>query len=300
MVRRLSSALRQPKGVHMAFYRTALAIAGAAVAFGSAHGVSAADLGGSVKDQPYAYAAPSGPAGWYITGYGAWASYDVDGISIVDQALTGLPVTDFTSPTSGIDNGWSVGGGIGKYLGRGFRGDLTLEYRTSTDVSGTVGAPCCTEISTATEFDGVVGLANLYYDFNRGGRFVPYIGAGIGFAHLETKAGTVACTVGCAGGFGDADYAGSSTTNFAVAAMAGLSWRLHGGGTSYMSSGGMKDEPVEVSNGRALYLDVGYRFLYLGDVDGGTAVQTSGNELKVEWDDLRAHEVRVGLRYDLN
>ena len=36
------------------------------------------------------------------------------------------------------------------------------------------------------DFSSTVVLANLYYDFNRGGRFIPYIGGGIGFAHNET------------------------------------------------------------------------------------------------------------------
>lgn len=282
----------------MSSMRSVIAMAGAFMALGTAPGAQAADLYGGMKDEPYVHQAPAGPSGWYITGYGAWASYDVDDVSVTDLALTGLPVTAFTDATSDIDSGWAFGGGVGRYFGRGFRGDLTLEYRTSTDVSGSVGASCCTEISTQTELDGVVGLANLYYDFNRGGRFVPYIGGGIGFAHLETDGGTVSCTVGCAGLFGDADYGGSSTTNFAAAAMAGLTWQIRSGGTQYM--GGIKDEPVAVSTGRALYLDVGYRFLYLGDVEAGNAVQTSGNELEVGWDSLMSHEVRVGLRYDLN
>ena len=49
--------------------------------------------------------------------------------------------------------------------------------------------------------------------------------------------------------------------------MAGVSWRIRGGETTYV--GGLKDEPVAVSGGHALYLDVGYRFLYLGDVKTG-------------------------------
>ena len=57
---------------------------------------------------------------------------------------------------------------------------------------------------------------------------------------------------------------------------------------------------MAVSSGRALYLDVGYRFLYLGDFDSENAVQSNGNQIDLEWNDLTANEVRVGLRYDLN
>lgn len=266
----------------------------------------AADLyGGGMKDEPYVHQS-AGPSGWYVTGYGAWAFYNIDDVSMTDlNNGTGpvRPTTVFTSTGSEADDGWAFGGGVGKYFGRGFRGDLTLEYRGSTDVSGTVSASCCSEIATETEVDGIVGLANLYYYFNRGGRFVPYIGGGIGFAHLETSGGTISCVTPiapstCGTGFGDATYGGSSTTNFAVAGMAGVSMKLRGGDTQY--TGGMKDEPVAVSSGRAMYLDVGYRFMYLGDIDGITAVQADSNQIEVGWDSLMAHEIRAGLRFDLN
>lgn len=293
----------------MAFKR-ALLILGAAFVIGNASGASAADLGtyeGSIKDAPYI--AQSAAPSWYARVDGSWAFYDVDDVSLLDHdngtPPAGTP-TVFSNLGSDVDDGWSIGGGIGRKFGNGFRGDLTLEYRGSTDLNGSASASCCDLLETDTQFDGIVGLANLYYDFNRGGRFVPYIGAGLGFAHLKTDGGTLACSVAAAPAtsctvpttaFGDADYGASSTTNFAVAAMAGLSLKLAGGDTQYV--GGMKDATV-VSSGRALYLDVGYRFLYLGDFETQSAVQSNGNHIDVEWNDLTAHEVRVGLRYDLH
>lgn len=290
----------------MAFNR-ALLVIGAAFVVGSVSGASAADLGnyggGSIKDAPYQVAAPS--AGWYFRIDGGYAAYDADSVSIVDQNTIGAPAaTVFSNFGGDVGDGWSVGGGIGRYFGNGFRGDLTLEYRGSTDLRGSASAdPCCELVETQTEFDGVVGLANLYYDFNRGGRFIPYIGAGIGFAHLKTDGGTLSCSVpnatySCATDFGDAEYGSSSKTNFAVAAMAGVSIKLRGGEPAYVTS--IKDAPVEVSSGRALYLDAGYRFLYLGDFETHNAYQSNTNQIDVEWNDLTAHEVRVGLRYELN
>lgn len=276
--------------------RVALAL-GATILAGSTLSASAADLyGGGLKDGSYVQDVPSGPSGWYLRADGAWASYSVDDIGLLDMGLINAPST-FINNRGSIDSGWSVGGGVGRYLGMGFRGDLTLEYRTSTQVSGSADA-CCA-LGTSTDVDGAVGLANLYYDFNRGARIVPYLGAGIGFAHLETKGGTLACTTACGANFGPATYGGESTTNFAVAAMAGFSWRIAGSEPVYYG-GGMKDGPVMAASGRALYLDVGYRYLYLGDVEGGTAVQANTNEIKLGWDSLQAHEVRAGLRYDLN
>lgn len=290
----------------MAFTR-ALILIGAALVLGNASGASAADLGnyggGSIKDAPYI--AQSAAPSWYARVDGAWAFYNVDDVSIIDQDTVGAPggPTVFSNFGSNVDNGWSVGGGIGRHFGNGFRGDLTLEYRGSTDLHGSAAASCCDLLETDTKFDGVVGLANLYYDFNRGGRFIPYIGAGVGFAHLETDGGVLSCSIAagggpCGGGFGDATYSGSSKTNFAAAAMAGVSMKLRGGEAQYVNS--IKDAPVEVSSGRALFLDVGYRFLYLGDFATLNAVQTNTNQIDVKWNDLTAHEVRVGLRYELN
>jgi opacity protein-like surface antigen len=80
--------------------------------------------------------------------------------------------------------------------------------------------------------------------------------------------------------------------------MAGVSWRIRGGETTYV--GGLKDEPVAVSNGHALYLDVGYRFLYLGDVKTGDITWNPGEVVDPEIKNITAHQIRVGLRYDLN
>lgn len=288
----------------MAFKR-ALILIGAAFVIGNASGASAADLGnyggGSIKDAPYQMAAPS--AAWYFRLDGGYAAYDVDDVSITDQNTIGAPAATVFSDLGGdVDDGWSVGGGIGKRFGN-WRIDATLEYRGETDLGGSASASCCDLLETETKFDGIVGLANLYYDFNRGGRIVPYIGAGIGFAHLKTEGGALSCSIAagggpCGGGFGDADYGSSSTTNFAVAGMAGLSIKLRGGEPQYVTS--IKDAPVEVSSGRALYLDAGYRFLYLGDFDTHNAFQSNTNQIDLEWNDLTAHEVRVGLRYELN
>jgi opacity protein-like surface antigen len=297
----------------MSASRSAL-LAGAAVLMATAGGVNAADLyGGGMKDGGYAvesYAPPAGPAGYYFRLDGGYAGYNVGDVSLHDQDLVGNGATVFSDNDGDAGGGWFIGGGFGKYLGRGFRGEVTLEYRGKTDIDGYSDASCC-EVEPETQFDGIVGLASLYYDFNRGGRFTPYIGAGIGFAHLRTNGGVFGCQAGGASGhypdchdggadvFGDATFDGQSTINFAAAAMAGFSMKIRGGEPTYIA-GGMKDEVVQVSGGRGVYLDVGYRFMYLGDVDGGTAFQENGNRIDVKWDDLTSHEVRAGLRFDLH
>jgi opacity protein-like surface antigen len=260
----------------------------AALILGGTQGALAADLygGGSFKDAPVMAPMPAASAGWYVRvagGYNLFSDPTID-------------VEGFNKTTNNsIDNSWSVGGGIGRYFGLGFRGDITVDHLFDAGVEGDINCGCGTYVGTAKfDFSSTVVLANLYYDFNRGGRFVPYIGAGIGFAHNETSSGVVDNSCFCI-----ATIEKGSSNQFAAAGMAGVSWRLRGGETTYV--GGLKDEPVAVNNGRALYLDVGYRFLYLGSVNTGDLVWASTNvgvDPKVK--NITAQEVRVGLRYDLN
>lgn len=255
----------------MAFKR-ALLILGAAFVIGNASGASAADLGtyeGSIKDAPYI--AQSAAPSWYARVDGSWAFYDVDDVSLLDHdngtPPAGTP-TVFSNLGSDVDDGWSIGGGIGRKFGNGFRGDLTLEYRGSTDLNGSASASCCDLLETDTQFDGIVGLANLYYDFNRGGFFNPYVGAGLGGVYHATSAGTTQT-----GG----TIASSSDWDVAGALMAGFTLAIH----------------------ERLSLDAGYRFLYLGETKAGGVSDGINFVRGPSVEDIHAHEFRVGLRYDI-
>ncbi|SFV27907.1 outer membrane protein [Hyphomicrobium facile] len=266
----------------MLFTRNVLVVS-AALVLGSALGASAADLGGtSLKDAPIMEAMPAASAGWYIRADGGYNWFTTPSVS-----FSGREVGNASQ-----DGAWSVGGGIGRYFGRGFRGDITVDHIfDSTSESSLYYSPGNLVGNSKFDLSSTVVLANLYYDFNRGGRFIPYIGAGIGYAHNSTSSGTFE-QCGCT-----TEFDGKSTNNFAAAAMAGVSWRIRGGQTTYVS--GMKDEPVAVSSGNALYLDFGYRFLYLGKAETASFdadTVTSTEKLK----DITAHQLRVGLRYDLN
>lgn len=253
----------------------------AALVLGSALAASAADLGGtSIKDAPVMEAMPAASPGWYTRVDGGYNWFMSPSVSFSGREVG----------NSSQDGAWSVGGGIGRYFGRGFRGDITVDHIfDSATESSLYYSPGNLLGNSKFDVSSTVVLANLYYDFNRGGRFVPYIGAGIGYAHNSTSSGTLEP--------GATEFGGKSTDNFAAAAMAGISWRIRSGGTTYV--GGMKDEPIAVSSSNALYLDFGYRFLYLGKAetasfDADTVTSTEKSK------DITAHQLRVGLRYDLN
>jgi opacity protein-like surface antigen len=257
---------------------------GAAFVLGSALSASAADLGGDLNDAPAMAPMPAPSAGWYLRADGGYNWFTTPGVE----------TQGYSAYDTKLDGSWSVGGGIGRYFGHGFRGDITVDYLFDSNVNSTF-CDCFGGASHGRfDFNSTVVLANLYYDFNRGGRIVPYIGAGIGFAHNETSNGSMSQDCGCTGRIG-----GDSSNSFAAAGMAGVSWRIRGGGTTYV--GGMKDEPIAYNTGHAIYLDFGYRFLYLGDVRTGD-ISIDGSDVAAgpKLKDVATHQFRVGLRYDLN
>jgi len=244
-------------------------IAGAVMLVASAAGASA-DYYGGMKDAPVPMMQP---ASWYVRGDYSYAWQDAGGLN---AAI--LPFDSFS-----VGDGWAVGGGIGHYFGRGVRGDVTYEWRGDTGVHGTG------TFGTDFNFRSQVILANLYYDFRPYERFTPYIGVGLGAAYHSTSGGAITACGVCS------TYDGGSNWSAAGALMAGFSLRIDRGGHIPVS---IKDQPMAAEPGR-LHLDVGYRFLYLGDVHTGgivgSAVPTPGPRL----DDLTAQEIRVGLRWDI-
>jgi len=243
---------------------------GAAIILGSISSVQAADLydggyRGSLKDAPVL----EGPASWYIRGDAAYATHD-------DPTMVEEGRFDLTNTS--IDDTWSLGAGIGYYFSPTLRGDLTYDYRFETDVSGT-------QNDGTASFPGKhkfglqshVFLANLYYDFNRQGRFSPYVGVGLGFAINDTQSAKLGSDCGCT-----AVIHGASNTDVAAAFMAGFSLKLRS----------------------RLYLDAGYRFLYLNEAHTGSITGTGAGGAGATVGDpsvqgIHAHEVRVGFRYDI-
>ena len=228
----------------------------------------AADLG-SLKDpivEP-AYVHHS-PARWYIRGDVGYAIHE--GPELVENLI------DTLAQTSWHDT-WTLGGGIGYYFSQNLRGDITIDHRFGSQVSGINTNPAAQFAGGARIFDlkSTVVLANLYYDFGDRKSFTPYVGVGVGFTRNTTETGTVADSCGCTG-----IIEGKSKTDLAVALMAGFSRELRAG----------------------FKVDAGYRFLYLGSADTGPITDPNGINTTVldpHVSHMIAHEIRVGLRYDL-
>ncbi len=278
----------------MTFKRSAFvcgAFAGAlAGAIGAVATADAADLGGykgSIKDGVPALVSQSA-ARFYVRADGSYAEYDTPAV-VQDQRF------DFLDRS--IEGHWSVGGGVGYYFNKHIRADVTFEHRFETDVKGT--APGAS-IGLNGNAPGKLGLEsqlvliNAYYDFDTRSRFTPYVGAGLGWVKHDLAAGSFSTDTH------RVDVAKGEGNDFAAALMAGVAINLTGRGAAAGSGEGSGDAA------RNFYLDIGYRFLYLGEVASGPATVTdivlgtppttiSPDPIVSE---IHAHEFRVGLRYD--
>lgn len=242
----------------MTIRRTALI--GLACLVGAAASANAADMYTGLGSMKDGGYAPAEMSRFYIRGDGGYAWHD-DPDMIEDST--------FVLENGSIDATWTAGGGIGVYFSESFRGDITADWRTDTGVhadntDAVVGGPRDFDISST------VVLANLYYDINTGHSIMPYVGVGLGWASHRTHEGFA--TVGVAPAIIEA----ATASDLAAAFMIGFA--------------------KDISTG--LKLDVGYRYLYMGDANTGEIVGGVGSGDPVI-EDITAHELRVGLRYDI-
>lgn len=262
----------------MRMFRFGLASAALAAA-ACFSGSASADglLRGSVKDAPVMVSSPGHCYFRADIGY-SW-SRDPDvrwTVTDPNQGPTQFQfVTDRVTDVS-IDNTWfgEIGAGCGSGV-RGIRGEVMLGYHGERKVDGTPGPwnpvttppspdPLHTSIRTTTL------MFNGYYDLGRWANVVPYVGAGVGFAHNEM--GEVSFT-------GNPALInrieGADKWSLAWSLMAGIGWQV-------------TDRAV---------LDFGYRYIDMGKAESGTIDTAGFTNPKVRVDDLAAHEFKVGLRY---
>ena len=186
----------------------------------------------------------------------------------------------------------TFGVGVGRYWSDRFRTDLTFDFvrNQSGVIAGSMtytnidGNSATAWLHDETKHESGVFLANAYYDFNDGTkrRFTPYIGAGVGFAvsyvDRHSRVAQEICNpCGLAPTVAwDEDKSDSTNVSFAAAAMVGFTYDL----------------------GHSAMLDVNYRFLHIGGSDVG--VNVFGSRSSVSIDDQNEHQIRAGLRFDLD
>jgi opacity protein-like surface antigen len=252
----------------------------AALVAGSA---SAADLGaprGSLKDtyqpMPEIVRGPAGPC-YFRADVGYALSRDPSISWAQTDPNTGNFLSDHVSTLS-MDNTAFGEAGVGCGSGsRGLRGELMLGYHGKRDMAGVPdnawfkpagqppeADPLHTSVSSYTM------MFNAYKDLGNFGGFTPYLGAGIGMAYNRLDdvyfTGNPALVN---------QIHGDNTLSFAWSVMAGVGYQV-------------SDRTI---------IDIGYRYLDMGDASSGNGDSGGNWNPRVNVDDIAAHEIKIGLRY---
>ncbi len=262
---------------------------------------------GSVKDYGSAAVPVPAPAPvpvyrpeWYFRadfGLGLTGGPDAEerGYYYADDAATGgrrIIPADWVNGDFETLATWGIG--VGRYWSSHFRTDLTAETRSQGKVkidardvyTARNGSRMDTRIDDESTLRGGLFLVNGYYDLPqakwRG--FTPYIGAGLGFAWTELKRnhGTIVneCSPACTRRETIREQEKQHEISFAAQVTTGMTYTF--------------SEYVE--------LDVNYRYLYLGgsDIQVGINSRSVGGTSIIEVDDIHEHQLRAGLRFNVN
>lgn len=259
----------------MNIYR-GIALSGVAL-MASTFAVQAADLyggyggRGSIKDDHAYVAAPTGCPTWYARIDGGYSSFD-------RPALSQAGIDDHV--WARVKDGGNLSGGIGRYFTCNIRGDVTVDHHFKSDITSFNPNPFAPNFGPMKfGYQSTAVMANFYYDFNMRSRFTPYVGFGLGAIHNEFGRGRGVVATGGAGAGNLTSVAAGDDWHAAGAFMTGFVFNIHD----------------------RLKLDTGYRFLYAGAGKTGQTADTvtggTGGVIHVE--NLHAHEIRVGLRYDI-
>lgn len=169
-----------------------------------------------------------------------------------------------------LDDTGVIGVGAGYRFNEWFRVDATIDYEWEAEMYGRLPcpAPCTAGSREAANLDAWTGLVNAYVDLGNYSGLSPYVGAGLGVSLLRTSDVTSSSP---------GTYYGEDTWNFAWALMAGVGYDVT----------------------EQLTLDLNYRYMNLGDARSNTDPAAPGPGV-IEWNDIAAHEIRVGMRYNFN
>lgn len=232
--------------------------------------------GANAADMPVYYEEPSF-GGWYIRGDIGITNQFSDDIDSPYLDVIASPIVEIHE--SEWDASWFIGAGVGYVFNDSFRADFTFEYRFQSDFSGLITADDGADpIDFTNEYDGekeeAVLLLNAYWDITTWNSITPYVGAGVGASWIKlSDFSDVDEALGSAGFSDDVE-----SWNFAWALYAGLSYAIN----------------------PQLSFDIGYRFLYLGEIETDDLVAADGDNdtyNPYNFDDIASHDIRIGLRY---
>lgn len=173
---------------------------------------------------------------------------------------------------AGVGCGWGGSRGVRVEAMFGYRGERKIDGEP-VFYAGVPGNPIppTTEDPLHTSIRTTTFMLNAYKDLGNFGGFTPYLGAGIGAAYHKLD-----------------DVYFTQNPN--------LTNRIHGDNDLAFAWSLMAGVGYQISD-RAT-LDVGYRYIDMGKISSQRSDTGGGVNPAVHFDDLTAHEVKVGLRYN--
>ena len=182
---------------------------------------------------------------------------------------------------AGIGCGWGGSRGVRIEAMLGFRGNRKIDgepgtYQNTTTVIPAAGPPPAPTPPVDvvdplhTSLKTYTFMLNAYKDLGNFGGFTPYVGAGVGVAYHQLD---------------DISFTG----NYALVN------RIHGDNDLALAWSLMAGVGYQISD-RAV-LDIGYRYIDLGKISSQRSDTGGFVNPAVHFDDLTAHEVKVGIRY---
>ncbi|MGA2290141.1 outer membrane protein [Bradyrhizobium sp.] len=239
----------------------------------------AADLG--VAPAPY-YAPPPAQdfGGWYLRGdIGMTNSFT----KLHDNLYDTLPAgTSLQQLGQGFSGGTLWGIGAGYQFNSWLRADITGEYRSRVSFSGSDysiypnGGGALSDVYSGG-YTSWVGLVNVYADLGTWWCLTPFIGAGIGGAHIQTS-GLQDSGFTSYGAQSSYFASGASTTNFAWAAHAGVAYKVTNNFT----------------------VELAYRYLDMGTAVHGQGIFYDGTPTGVstfQFRDITSQDLKIGVRW---
>lgn len=169
-------------------------------------------------------------AQWYV-------SANAGGTILMDSVKTGTLAGFSATGDLDFDPGFGVTGAAG-YAWGGLRLEGEVSYRendlndwsVASYTFGGVTTPTASTFNLGGTFSALGFMANAWYDFDTGSKWVPFIGGGAGAAHMNYKITSVSI-----GGVGSVTNYNDSNTVLAYQAGAGIGYKVNANSTVTLS-----------------------------------------------------------------
>jgi opacity protein-like surface antigen len=278
------------------------------------------DRGNAAVPVPAPATSYDGPSGWYMrldVGLGRESNRGSKESGLVYGSNPGSWASSPTGTGFGSSASWfndasdltvNYSGGVGYRWNSNWRSDVTLEHRSATDykMRGSyrydyhqfnAGPPVTYTAVPNLVVNGVTSddtnmksgvlMASTYYDWKNRTAFTPYVGAGLGVAYVTLHRDHASAEQLC-------DTLIDPTCSTAGVAR---TWSASGAETHLLWAGAMT-AGFSYAFTPVTSLDVNYRMLYIPTSNVHASVQ--GHNSQFSYNDIFEHQIRAGLRWDIN